>query len=426
MERSLFVQFVAFFTSIAKEVVERVNGKKTAQNYYHKEMLTPELSTDLKWETLNVDGSTVAADVVAMDTSLPLKKRDAISTASGDIPKLGTKRQLNEKTMSDIDVLQARNADTTVIVQKIFSDVPKVILGVYERLELMFLQMLSTGVTVIDDDTNVGIGVRIDLGYKAGNKFGATVAWSNPAAKPIDDVKRVLRAARNKGNTPRYILMDDATFDVFAANAQVREEYAFSQNFVGSQIPTPDLEQVNAMMLRRHKLTIVVIDRTVTTERDGVRTVHKPWADNKIVFLEDLRVGKLFYGILAEETRQNKAVTYEKVDGYILLKRWHSPEPFAEFTSSQALAVPVINNVDSIYVLDAEEAEDDVQIEGDADFKYKDVDYTKASVVAALKLAKPTSKLTTASTDAKILEAINGLSDEQILIFEANIVESEE
>ncbi len=421
METSLFVQFAAFFKAIAKDIVERVNGKKTPLTYLHKEMLTKELSTDLKWQTLNVDGSVVSADVVSMDSALPLKKRDSFGTASGDIPKLGMKFALNEKTMSDIDVLQARNVETKTLVGKIFADTSKAMFGIYEKLEFMFLQALSTGVTLVDDDTNVGTGIRVDFGYKNSNKFGVVLPWSDTNAKPIDDIKRVVREAKAKGNTPTILMMDESTFDSLAANQQTREQYAFSQNFVGSQIPVPDLEQVNAMMQKRYKLTIIVVDRSVVTERDGVRTVQTPWAANKIVFLESTKVGKLVYGILAEETRQNKAVMYEKADDFILLKKWHSPEPFAEYTSSQALVLPVINNVDSIYILDVQEATLDVQTEGDANFLYKTVSKTKVAVIAALKLAEPKTKLTVASTDAKILDAINALSDEQVLIFEANI-----
>lgn len=421
METSLFVQFAAFFKAIAKDIVERVNGKKTPLTYLHKEMLTQELSTDLKWQTLNVDGSVVSADVVSMDSALPLKKRDSFGTASGDIPKLGMKASLNEKTMSDIDVLQARNVETKTLVGKIFADTPRVMLGIYEKLEFMFLQALSTGVTLVDDDTNVGTGIRIDFGYLDKNKFGAVKPWSDSASKPIDDIKRVIKYAKTKGDTPTVLMMDEATFDSLASNQQTREQYAFSQNFVGTQIPVPDLEQVNAMMQKRYKLTIIIVDRTVVTERDGVRTVQSPWAANKIVFLESTKVGKLVYGILAEETRQNKAVMYEKADNFILLKKWHSPEPFAEYTSSQALALPVINNVSSIYLLDAEEATLDVEVEGDANFTYKTVVKTKVVIIAALKLAEPKTKLTVASTDAKIQDAINALSDEQVLVFEANI-----
>lgn len=425
MNESLFVQFKDWFKTIAKSIEERVNGKKTELTYLYKEMLTEELSVDLKWNTLTVNSNIVAADIVALDSALPLKRRDSFGTASGDIPKIGMKMHLTEKQMTDLDVLKARNVETKVLVEKIFQDQVKCTMGVHEKLEWIFLKGLSSGITVIDDDTNVGTGIRIDYGYKAANKFGATYAWSDIAnSKPIDDIKRVIKIAKAKGDMPKVLMMDETTFDNLAANQQTREQYAFSQNFVGSQIPIPDLEQVNAMMMKRYKLMIVVVDRTVTTERDGVRTVSAPWEAGNVVFLESTKVGKIQYGILAEETRKSPKVMYEKSGSFILLKKWASEEPFAEWTSSQALVIPVINNVDSIYLLNSEEAEVDAQTEGDADFAYKGTDYTRTSVIAAINLATGKTTAKSNNTDAKLLEYVNQLSEEQIVIFEANITES--
>ena len=128
------------------------------------------------------------------------------------------------------------------------------------------------------------------------------------------------------------------------------------------------------------------------------------------------------YGILAEETRKSKAATYTKAGKFIMIKKWSSEEPFAEFTSSQALAIPVIDAVDSIYLLDSEEADLSAQTEGDANFSYKGVNKTKASVLAGIKAAKPTTKLLITSTDAKMQETINEFSEEQIVLFEAKLV----
>ena len=411
MEKSLFVEFASKFTQLAKAVVERINGKKTALTYLHKEMLTPELSIDLKWQTLNVDGSVVSADVVSMDSPLPLKKRDSFGTASGDIPKLGMKLALNEKTISDIEVLKARNVESATIVGKLFADTQKCIIGVYEKLEYIFLLGLSTGVALIDDDTNVGTGIRIDYGYPAANSFGAVIPWSDITnSKPIDDIKRVIKEAKAKGNVPSILMMDESTFDSLAANAQTREQYAFSQGFVGTNIPIPDLEQVNTMLQKRYKLTIVIVDRVVVTERDGVRTNRTPWAANKIVFLENIKVGKLVYGILAEESHKNLAVSYDKLDNFILVKKWHSTDPFAEFTSSQALVLPVINNVDSIYLLDVEEAQTTSgQTESNATITiYADSTVTVDNLVNALTAVGVTAN--SSMTDVELIKLVNKLS----------------
>lgn len=424
MKESLFVKYTSWLSAIILGVVTKINGGKTELSYLHKSMLTEELSTDLKWSTLTINSTIVAADIVAMDSELPLKKRDAIGTANGEITKLGMKKKLTEKQLSDIDTLIAKKVENKVIIEKIFNDAISCTMGIYEKVEYVFLSALSTGIALIEDTENVGTGVRIDYGYSDANKFGVVKAWSDAAAKPLDDIQRVIKEARSKGVSLKFMLMDQNTFDNLAANEQVRQYFAFSQNFVGANIPVPDQEQVNSMLQKRYKLQITIIDRTVITERDGTRTVQTPWAENKVVFLETLKVGRLVYGILAEETRQSKAATYAKAGKYILLKKWSEEEPFSEHTSSQALALPVIDAVDGIYLLDSEEAVTDTQTEGDADFAYKEVDYTKASVVAAYLMVKPKSTITTATTDAIILTAINKLSEEQILVFEANIVES--
>lgn len=424
MKESLFVKYTAWLSAIILGVITKVNGGQTELSYLHKSMLTEELSTDLKWSTLTVNSTIVAADMVAMDSALPLKKRDAIGTADGEITKLGMKKQMSEKQLSDIDILQNKKVENKIIVEKIFNDAISCTMGILEKIEYIFLTSLSNGIGLVEDTENVGTGIRIDFGYKDANKFGVVKPWSDSTSNPLDDIKNVLKAAKAAGTSLKFMLMDQSTFDNLADNAQVKQYFAFSQGFVGTAIPVPDQEQVNAMLLKRYKLTIVIVDRTVITERDGVRTVKTPWAANKVIFLETQKVGRLMYGILAEETRQSKAATYTKAGSYILIKKWSSEEPFAEYTSSQALAIPVIDAVDSIYLLDSEEAAADVQTEGDANFLYLTVSYTKASVASALKLAYPATKLTVASTDAALLTAINKLSEEQVLVFEANIVAS--
>ncbi len=423
MEQSLFVKYVLFFTAIVAGITERINGKKTAATYLYKDMLTKQISTDLKWSSLNVSTYTVTADIVAMDTALPKKRRDAFGKASGTIPKIGMRMDLNEKTMSEIDVLKSRGGQEAIIVDKIFADTAHCLVGVHEKIEYLFLQALSEGMCLIDDDTNVGVGIIADFGYLDGNKFGVSAPWSNPTtSKPYDDIQNVLDYADTRGDSPTYFLMDKVTFNNFSNSDQIKQKFAFSIGFVGTQIQQPNLEQTNKLMASNMNAEIIIINRKFNTERDGIRTSRTPWATNRVIMVPSLNVGDLQYGILAEATRPNKAVMYETAEGFILVKKWHENEPFAEMTSAQCIALPVINSVDSIYMLNTEEADLSVQTEGDANYSYKGVNYTKVSVIAGLNAASPGQTLTTASTDAAIQKAVNKLSDEQILIFEANIV----
>lgn len=362
MEPSLFSAWVAkWFKPLVAKIVEKVNGTKTPQTYLHKTMLRKEYSPTLKWSSINVDGTTVAADVVAMDSPLPLKKRDTISKADGDIPKLGMKLALNERTMTDLGILKRTQGQESAIVQKLFADTAKAITGIYERLELMFLQALSTGVTIIQDTENVGLGVRVDFGYREENKFGATAVWGANGT-PITDFNRIKDKAFGDGNNITTVMMDSTAFNNMRKSAEFREAYAGSMDITITEtsiLPTPNAEKANAFVLSEYGWTIQIVDRSIKLERDGNKTNVKPWADGAVVFLTTTEVGTLTWGTLAEmdPDHQSKGVAYDVADEMILVSKYHKTDPLKEFTSSQALVLPVINNTDEIYLLDTKTAQ---------------------------------------------------------------------
>jgi hypothetical protein len=230
---------------------------------------TANVNSAVKSKAISLCGKLVSADVVALSSSLPLKKRDKFSTASGEIPKMGMKMSMNEKQMSDVEILKARGASEQELVKLIFEDEVKCTMGIYEKLEFIFLQAFSTGVALVENENNVGTGVRVDYGYSDDNKFGVTANWSDANAKPIDDIKNVIKAAKQKGETLRFMFLDPDTLDLLCNNTQVKEQFAFSMNFVGGNIPTLDSDQIKSVFQSRLKLTIVEVDRYVMVERNG-------------------------------------------------------------------------------------------------------------------------------------------------------------
>ena len=179
MEQSEFIEWInKYFTGVVVKVTEKLNDKTNGTlSYWHKDMLRKEFSVSGKWETLTTLNTRVSADFVAMDSSLPLKRRDMLGKASGDIAKSGMELWLNEKQLTDLYTMIATGVPEGDVIAKIFQDVPRVITGVYELMEKAFLQGLSTGVTLIDDNDNVGTGVQCDWGYFPANKFGVSMLW---------------------------------------------------------------------------------------------------------------------------------------------------------------------------------------------------------------------------------------------------------
>lgn len=355
MEQSLFIQYVnKYFPGIVVKIVSNLNDSTKVPTYLHRSMLKKVLSVTGKWEAIISNNTLVAADVVAMDSSLPLKKRDSIGKASGDIPKMGMELKLNEQQLTNLDTLIAQGGTEADVLSMLFTDTPKVIGGIYERNEAMFLQALSTGVTLVEDSENVGTGIRVDFGYLTKNKFGVAVVWSSTAtSKPIEDIERVLAQAASDGNTITKVLMDKTAFNNFVKNAEVKEAYAFYAGFVGDNIPAPSVSKMTEATKDKWGFEIVIIDRSVKYEKNGVQTSQKPWADGAVVFLTSDQVGTLAYARLAEQNHPVANVSYELADGFILVSKYRSNKPsLSEFTSSQARVVPVIAGVESIYLLD--------------------------------------------------------------------------
>ena len=80
----------------------------------------------------------------------------------------------------------------------------------------------------------------------------------------------------------------------------------------------------------------------------------KPFNADRIVFLPNSDTdGSLVYGTLAEMTHPSENVNYSTLEEYKLISRLRITDPsFAEVTKGQAMVLPVIEDVDGIYILD--------------------------------------------------------------------------
>jgi len=428
MEKSLFFQWLQnTFGPVIQRFVETINGKDGASpSYLFQQYLSKSFSIDLKWGSLNSNGSSVAADVVALDASVPLKRRDSFGTVEGKVPKLGMKMQKTENEMQELYILEQTNvggANAGIIRDKLFNDPLRSVRGVYERLEYMFLEGLSTGYATISEDINVGTAVRINYGYSGDNSYGVGAKWSSSDAKPITDIENIKEAARSEGRSFSVMMMDNKAFNNFRSKSEVKELYAAGLNFSGANIPTPNMAQVNDTLQSNGLPTIIIIDRSVNVEKNGIRTSVRPWAEGVVVFADSANLGRVVWSNLIESIKPKQDILYTKADDYILVSQWHTNDPYSETVSSQALAVPVIDNVNSIYVMDTEESSDDVQVEGDANYLYLTVVYTRTSVIAGINTSD--SQTADASmTDAQLKYRINRLSDAEIEAFEAELVEA--
>lgn len=413
MNPTLFIEFVKkWFPVIAGAITEKINDSKNPVTYLFKTMLTPRLSADNKWDSTIVSKSIVAADIVALDSPLPIKKRDVIATTGGKIPKLGMKMSRTESLLSEISILQSKGVSEAEIVRAIFDDLGRCVNGINERLEFAFLQGLSTGVVLIADEDNAGTAIRAQFGYRDSNSFGAAKKWGQDGYTPLTDIEHVLARASDDGNVITTIALDKGTYYQIRMSDEARTRYAGSiGNFTGNNLAVPTPSQFNSFVEDEYGVKFLVIDRAVRIEKNGVQKSVRPFAANTLVFLTTEKAGTLVYGILAEKNNPASGVEYQEIDTYILASKYSKNDPLREFTSAQAIALPVIENADSIYILNTQDAQEIAadEMEGDAGITLYGVKYSKQSVIDALRAVG--LKVAHNISDTKLIEKINSLSD---------------
>lgn len=416
MKRSLFFDFTASVYPVIRKYIEMVNGKRKAPSYLFEEMLRKEFSPTQKWDSANVNTTYVAADIVDINSPLPVKRRDSISRANGNLPNMGMKLKLNASDINNINIMVAQGVLTQEVTNKLLNDSVRCANGIKERIESCLLQALSEGVYAVDNEDNVGTAMRLDFGFLPGNCYGAVKPWGEEGATPLTDMARVL----GNHSDIKYVMLSKQAYNLLRRSDEAKSLVAA---YTGATIvdiknyPTPTPSNFNEAMTDEYGIEFIIVDRTVYIERNGSRTPTRPWNDNKVTFLVEKQVGALVYGQHPEETNPVEGVQYAKPLEYALLSKYSKNDPLEEFTAIQGIVAPILENVDQIYSLDiasSEVVDDNKEKQDTSDLKLTvwGQTYTKSEVIKALGTITG-SRLPHNISDEKLVAKINELSDDE-------------
>lgn len=422
-----------FMPMLGLYVSEKVNGKNERERtYLHKQRLTTVYSPDQKWEGTSANTRYVKADYVSLDSPLPLKRRGQISTSNGKLPKVGIRKVMNETDINNINIMNAQlsalsevsdayKTKKRQIIKKLADDPSACAIGIDEQNEFTYLYGISNGIVLVqadpNDTQNVGIGMRVDYGYKDSNIFRTAIADTCDG----DDIQNVVDAANAAGNTIAVAMISKYRLDKIRKTRWAKELAADYQEKVydnDSKLPVPSVKTFTEAFENEYGFNFIIVNRTVLCEKNGKDVPVKPFNQDRIVFLPNSDTdGSLVHGTLAEMTNPAENVNYSTLEEYKLISRLRLTEPsFAEVTKGQAMVLPVIEDVDGIYVLDfsksveldssdlSEEAQTDESI------TISGIAYQKEAVINALKTLG--SDVRSNAKDETVIKKINELSDE--------------
>lgn len=418
MQPSIFAEYANRVFPKLQRIVITVNEKRNANlTYLHKTMLRTEYSADQKWDSATVNTNFVAADMVAMDSPLPIKKRDRLQVASGVLPKVGMKKIMRETQLNALNIMIAQNAKFNDIAKRLVDDVLACSVGIDEKNEYNFLKALSDGIILVEDADNTGVGLRVNFGFLDDNKFGV----ENKDAISYDDIRRPIAKASDDGNAITKIAIALSTYNKLRQTQWAKELVANYRGLVftdANNLPVPTAKAFDeAFADDNNGITFIKIDRPVRIEKNGVQTTVKPFNAKHIIYLTTEDLGALVWSTLVEARQPVSGVSYQTIDQYKLIAKYSTTDPFQELTTGQALVLPVLENVDQIYMLDIDNAEavdEDAEKEDTTDqyITIKGNKYTKSAVITALNAIEGVSVRANAS-DSAVISAINKLSDEQ-------------
>lgn len=425
---SLFKKYVDKLTPRLQKLVEMVNEKrKDTRTYLHKDsnILRKEYKSDNKWEAASVNTTYIAADFMAFDSPVDIKTRPALSKANGKLPKAGIGRNITESELTDLQVMEAQGGNDARIARKIADDLVFCNVGLDELYEWAFLYGLYWGFVGMPDIDNPQNMMVLNFQYVDANTFGT----ETKGVITLDDIDRVIDAINGNQDSVDCVWISKAALKELRQTRAAQElvadydEKAYTDN---TTLKTPTEKKFREVFEDEYECTLRVIDRTVTFEKNGSKIKRKPWGNERVIFTCNPTVGTFAYGQLAENRNRVAGVSYNLIDDYKLISRYSVNDPsLVEKTTGQAIAAPIIEDVDQIYVLDStksvevdetEEAKDT----NDEYITYETNKYAKAAFVAALN-AITGGRLTAASSDDNILKKVNTLSEEQEEAFKASI-----
>lgn len=353
---TLFPEEVGKYFLPMLEALKAENEKEENKTRLFQRLLDRTPTGTLDWTSSDITGKIGMADVVAMNSTIPLKQRRSIALAKGDIPKLAASVRFEESDLKRLFGLASiPGVGGEQLAKEVLSNVPEVVRAILDRIEAMTLQMLSEGQILIADDKTQGLGVRADFGIPEGNRAKVTNKWSTAKATPVTDIRTTLTKAEEAGNEIQAIILDRSAFNKLRASQEGKELVAGFRGTPVGGAGSPS-QTIDALKDEFGVEFIVIARNAFTQEQaDGTRVAVKPWKEGAVAFLPSAtKVGTLYHSPLVEESRPVAGVTQGKANEYTLVQQYSETDPYSEKTMATAFVFPVLNNATKVYLLDTE------------------------------------------------------------------------
>lgn len=361
----------SLFGELTKNVQARFDAaselnKKLFDNVIYRSYMdwdTPTIGLDFE-ELIGKYNVTIAAATIGERSKEPIIGAYGLETVKERVLNHAITRPLSmqdyRKVLQLLDSKQISDeTKKKQLIELMWGNVDWVVNGIEAKLDIIFLGALSNcGKFTFDEENNPEGGVRGEINFNqpADNIASSTTKWTEDNIDTVDcmeDIQEVLDIAEDKTVLGK-ILCAPSRISYMCRSKKMKQMIWGTDK--SSKLV--QLKDINEYMESNGYPQFEKIRRQVKIQNNGKLSVYAPFNAKNIVFIPEGKLGMVKNAWADNELSPESDVAYSNY-GRIRVSQWYVGETKGankgEFTKAEALALPVITEMDNIYTLKTED-----------------------------------------------------------------------
>lgn len=306
------------------------------------------LGLNLSW-LKGSNGLPVVLKPSAFDVAAIPRPRIGFEKLSTEMPFFKESKYIDEELRQELNkVLDSNNQlyiDT--IVRRIFDDEAELLEGAEVQRERMRMMMLTTGTISVEGN---GQAYDYDYGMPEDHSVNATVAWSNPDATIIADIRKGIdKIVEDTGVTVTRALCSSKVFGYFRINKELKGTLLALSDGTG-YLSDAKIKQYFKDEL---DIEIVTYDKKY---RDEKGTAQRMVSDDIFAMFPDGQLGNTWFGTTPEESdlMASEVANVTIVDTGVAVTTIEKADPVNVETKVTMICLPDFPTADQVYIIDVE------------------------------------------------------------------------
>lgn len=306
------------------------------------------LGLNLSW-LKGSNGLPVVLKPSAFDVAAIPRPRIGFEKLSTEMPFFKESKYIDEELRQELNkVIDSNNQlyiDT--IVRRIFDDEAELLEGAEVQRERMRMMMLTTGTISVEGN---GQAYDYDYGMPEDHSVNATVAWSNPDATIIADIRKGIdKIVEDTGVTVTRALCSSKVFGYFRINKELKGTLLTISDGTG-YLSDAKIKQYFKDEL---DIEIVTYDKKY---RDENETAQRFVSDDVFVMFPDGQLGNTWFGTTPEESdlMASEVANVTIVDTGVAVTTIEKADPVNVETKVTMICLPDFPTADQVYIIDVD------------------------------------------------------------------------